>query len=151
MPPKTPKTELEQRILTVQDWLLDDWPTHTILAQIKALYLVQDRQARHYLNLALSRWQQQHNASLAEKRALKIEGLKKLKQSLRADYTGTPMGIRTLVAIDKEIIKLEGLAPPSPKKKGGLTPHDSGDTSAADGEAGAEKKFIQWGDRMIEV
>ena len=42
------------------------------------------------------------------KREAKIAELKQIKRSLKEEHKGTPAGIRAIMAVEKEIIKLEG-------------------------------------------
>lgn len=105
--------EYEKRIRTVQEWLIEDWPYMDIISQINSKWGIEDRQAKRYVAEARDRWKKDSEEALDQKRRLKVASLKKLKRSLTDKYKGTPMGIRAVVAVEKEIITLEGLRPAS--------------------------------------
>lgn len=113
--PKADKIEYEKRVRIVQEWILEDWPSCDIVAQIlQKKWVTTDRQAKTYLAVARSRWVGEEEVIVANKRRIKIQSLRKLKRSLNDRYKGTPAGIHVVLEVEKEIIKLEGL--PLPKK-----------------------------------
>jgi hypothetical protein len=57
--------------------------------------------------------------AVEHKRRRKIDSLKKLKRSLKDQHKGSPFGIRAILAVEKEIIKLEGLTLPTKIQVGG--------------------------------
>jgi hypothetical protein len=105
--PKIDKIEKEKRIRTVMEWILDDHATHVILRQISKTYGVSDRQAKRYLRIARERWTEEEQLKIDKKKRIKIQQLIKLKRSLKTDYLGTPMGMRAVLAIEKQIIQLD--------------------------------------------
>lgn len=109
---KSDHVEYEKRIRIVQEWILEDWPSCDIVQQVNSKWGVEERQAKRYLAEARKRWVALEDHVLASKRKLKIESLKKLKRSLQAKFVGTPNGIQAILNVEKEIIKLEALAPP---------------------------------------
>lgn len=111
--PKIEKLEYEKRIRIVQEWILEDWPSCDIIVQINQAWKLECRQAKRYISEARKRWNNDEEDVIDQKRKLKVASLKKLKRSLKAIFTGTPAGIRAIVAIEKEIIQLEGLRKPT--------------------------------------
>jgi hypothetical protein len=93
------------------EWILQEWPAGDIVQLAVNQWGVSDRQAQRYLKDARNQWVQEEDLALQEKRRLKIESLRKLKRDMKPVYKDTPYGIRTMLAIDKEITKLEGLYP----------------------------------------
>lgn len=103
------KLEVEKRVLTIQSWIIEGVQDNLILKQAKTKWDIGLRQARKYLKKAYENWKQDEEITFEEKRDAKIAELKQLKRSLKPEYKGTPQGIRTIVAVEKEIIRLEGL------------------------------------------
>lgn len=112
MSKKVDKIEYEKRVRIVQEWILEDWPSCDIIAQIVQKWGLEDRQAKRYISEARKRWADDDREVIDRKRRIKIMSLKKLKRSLQDRYKGTPQGINAVVAVEKEIIKLEGLEVP---------------------------------------
>lgn len=111
--PKTGKVEYERRVLTVQGWIIDGVPSALIIQQILLKkWCTSDRQAERMLKAARDKWIEYESDNVLERRKLKIQQLQHLKRSLQVKYKGTPEGIRAIVAVEKEIIKLDGLAAP---------------------------------------
>lgn len=109
---KSDNIEYEKRIRVVQEWILEDWPTSDIVANIAAKWGIEDRQAKRYVAEARKRWVKEEDQIISHKRKLKVESLKKLKRSLLEKYKGTPEGIKAIIVVEKELIQLEGLAMP---------------------------------------
>jgi hypothetical protein len=105
------KNEFNKRVRLIQEWIIDDYPTQDIISQAMQLWGVTDRQSYRYLKEARKKWNSQADETIEQKRRLKIQSLKKLKRSLKDQYKGTPKGITAVLAVDKEIIKLENLRP----------------------------------------
>jgi hypothetical protein len=110
--PKVDKIEYEKRIRLIQEWILEDWPSCDIITQVTVKWPVGERQAKRDIAEARKRWVSDDTAVTDHKRRLKVESLKKIKRSLLEKHKGTPAGIRALVAVEKEIISLEGLRKP---------------------------------------
>jgi hypothetical protein len=108
---KIDQLEKEKRIRMVQEWIIEDWPYQDIVKYIvdKTGWEVEERQAQRYISDARKRWVDQNNELTEHKRRLKIETLKKLKRSLNDRFKGTPHGIKAVLSVEKELIKLEGL------------------------------------------
>lgn len=108
---KSSTAEMERRLRIVQEWIIDDWPNCDIEAECVKRWEVSERQAKRYIADALDRWRDDNQQKLAHKRARRIESLKKQIRTMKPEYKGTPEGMRAILAIQKEIIKLEGVTP----------------------------------------
>jgi len=108
---KVDKIEHERRIKVVQGWILDDLPFSDIVSKCCNEWLLSLAQAKRYIKIARERWSLDRDEEIEKKRAIKVEGLKKLKQSLGKRYTTQPFGVSVILKIDQEISKLEGLYP----------------------------------------
>lgn len=104
---KATKVEKEQRIFTIQGWILDGVQDYLILKQSKTQWNIGTRQARKYIREAYERWKQQEDISMELRRNSKLAELQKLKRSLKPEFKGTPSGIRAIMSVEKEIIRLE--------------------------------------------
>jgi hypothetical protein len=109
--PKIDKVEFEKRIRIVQEWILEDQAYTDMVNAIMAKWQLEERQAKKYIKQARERWVDQEQVIIDQKRRLRIEGLKKLKRSIKDLYKGTPRGMEALLKIDREISKLEGIYP----------------------------------------
>lgn len=109
--PAITKIEHEKRLRTVQEWIIDDYPSCDIVTQCIAKWGVSDRQAKRYIKDATEAWVDGNQEKLNAKRSRRIESLKKLKRDMKPEFRGTPPGMRALLMIDKEIAKLEGVIP----------------------------------------
>ena len=110
--PKTTKIEYEQRLFTVQGWIVDGIQPTLIIKQIVTSGWCNERQAERMLQQARARWTKVPEAQIDERRKLKIAELQQMKRSMKEQFKGTPSGIMALMAIEKHIIQLEGLAGP---------------------------------------
>lgn len=111
MPDKIDKIEKDKRIRIVMEWILEDWPSNDIVAQIVSKWGLSERHAKRYIAEARAAWTKNEDQKVEHQRKLKIESLKKLKRSLKDQHKGTPLGIRAILAVEREIIKLQGLNP----------------------------------------
>ena len=109
--PKIDKVETEKRIRIVQEWILEDQAYTDIVSAIMQKWGLEERQAKKYIAQARARWVNQEEIVVDQKRRLRIEGLKKLKRSIKEQFKGTPRGVEAMLKIDKEISKLEGIYP----------------------------------------
>ena len=91
MPNGADKIEFDKRIRVVQEWIIEDWPSADIIAQVISKWGICDRQAKRYLAEARKRWTQDEQALVDHRRRMKVESLKKLKRSLKESYKGTPL------------------------------------------------------------
>ncbi|MEC4050653.1 hypothetical protein OX284_014535 [Flavobacterium sp. SUN046] len=104
--------EKEKRLFTIQGWILEGVPDRLIVKQITQLWSLDVRQAQRYIKEAYIKWSKIEGVSIEMKKEMKIAELKQLKRSLDAKYKGSPEGIRAIILVEKEIIKLEGLEQP---------------------------------------
>lgn len=111
--PKTGRVETEKRLLMIQSWIVEGVQSSLIIAQIlQKEWCKSERHAERMLKAARERWIRHEDEDIVSKRKLKVQELKQLKRSMKEPFKGTPAGIRAIVAIEKEIIKLEGIAMP---------------------------------------
>lgn len=101
------------------EWILDDWYAGDIVSSIVNKWGISERQAKRYISEAREKWNLDEEKVIEKKRRQKIESLKKLKRSLKDSFKGTPAGIKAIMSVEKEIIKLENLAPATKIKIGG--------------------------------
>jgi hypothetical protein len=104
--------EKSNRLFTIQGWILEGVPERLIVKQVTQMWPIDIRQAERYVKEAYSTWSQIKGVSVEMKRELKIAELKQLKRSLSQEYKGSPAGIRAIMMVEKEIIKLEGIQLP---------------------------------------
>lgn len=104
------KIEVERRVFTVQAWIIDGVQDYLILKQATTQWGVTLRQAKRYLKSARERWQSDESTTIDQERDDKIARLQQIARSLKDEYKGTPSGIRAIMSVEKEIIKLKGLA-----------------------------------------
>lgn len=109
---RSTNAEKEKRLIVIQGWIIDDVPTDMIVKQIVARGWVGERQAKRLVASALSKWVEQEDGDITKKRKMKVLQLQQLKRSLQDKYKGTPEGIRAVIAVEKEIIRVSGLAAP---------------------------------------
>lgn len=115
------KQEFEKRLLAVQVWIIESVPSSLIIKQIiDKGWSMSVRHAQRMLTAARHKWVEHESDNITQKRQLKIQQLKQLIRSLQEKYKGTPEGIRAIVAVEKEIIKLEGIAAPLKMEHSGV-------------------------------
>jgi hypothetical protein len=110
--PKATAIEVEKRLFTIQGWLLESVDDRLIVKQILQLYPIDIRQAQRYVKMAYAAWKKIEGVDIEMKRQMKIAELKQLKRSLAQEHKGTPAGINSILGVEKEIIKLEGIELP---------------------------------------
>jgi predicted phage-related endonuclease len=101
--------EKEKRLFTIQGWLLEGVPDRLIIKQVLQLWPIELRQAERYVKEAYISWKKVEGVNIEMKREMKIAELKQLKRSLSKEHQGTPAGLSSILNIEKEIIKLEGI------------------------------------------
>lgn len=109
--PDIDKIEKAKRLRVVQEWILDDYRPVDIIANINSKWGVQERQAKRYISLAVKQFSKEPGELIEMKRKKKILKLQKLARSINEKYKGTPEGVRALLAVEREIITLEGIRP----------------------------------------
>lgn len=114
--PKATDIEKSNRLFTIQGWILDGVADQLIVKQIMQQWGLSSRQAYRYIKLGYSDWAKIEGVNLDMKREFKIAELKQLKRSLAQEFKGSPAGIRAIMMVEKEIIKLEGIVLPKELK-----------------------------------
>lgn len=111
------KLETEKRIFMIQGWIIAGVPDYLILKNIETQFkdpsgiFVGRRQAKNLLKKAYEIWHKEQEATIDEKRSLRIAELKQDIRNMKDEFKGTPKGMAVVNAIKKEITKLEGLYP----------------------------------------
>lgn len=101
------KVEKEKRILTVQGWIIEGVQEDFMRKQMHQEWGISTRQAKRYIADAYKSWKTDSEIDMETRRQAKIAELQQLKRSLKAEYKGTPAGIRAIMAVEKQIIRLE--------------------------------------------
>jgi hypothetical protein len=109
--PRSTQIETEKRVFTVQGWILNGVQDYLILKNIEQQYGVGRRQAKNLLQKAYKIWHEDQEATMDQKRSLRIAELKQLARSMSESDKKTPRGIVALMSVHKEINKLEALYP----------------------------------------
>lgn len=110
------KVEKENRLFIVQGWIIEGIQDRLIVKKIIEMWQLDVRQAQRYVRDAYESWKKIEGVNLDMKREMKIAELKQLRRSLKDNYKGTPSGIAAIMAVEKEIIKLEGIELPKTVK-----------------------------------
>ena len=102
------------RIFTVQGWIVEGVQSALIIRNILNLkWCTSQRQAERYLKSARDLWTDIPKMELKQKRDIKVSELQQIKRNMSEEYKKTPGGVRALIAVEKEIILLEGLRMPT--------------------------------------
>ncbi len=106
------KIETEKRVFTIQGWIINGVPDYLILKQIEQSdWNVKRRQAKNLLKKAYEIWHENEEATIEEKRSLRIAELKQDIRNMRPEFKNTPKGMSVLLSYKKELNKLEALYP----------------------------------------
>ena len=105
------KLETEKRVFTIQGWIINGIQDYLILKNIEQEWGVCRRQSKNLLQKAYKIWHEDQEASVEQKRALRIAELKQNIRSMKEQFRGTPQGMTAVNQIQKEINKLEGIYP----------------------------------------
>jgi len=108
---RSSKLETEKRVFTIQGWIINGVPDYLILKNIEQQYSVCRKQSKNLLKKAYTIWHEDQEATIDQKRALRIAELKQIARSMSESDKKTPKGISSLMSVHKEINKLEGLYP----------------------------------------
>lgn len=114
---RSSKLETEKRVFTIQGWIVNGVPDYLILKNIEQQFKNKDgeyikrRQSKVLLQKAYVIWYKEEQATIEQKRALKIAKLKQDIRSMGSEYKNTPQGMAVLLNYEKEINKLEALYP----------------------------------------
>ena len=111
--PRCTNIEMDKRIFAIQGWIIEGVQPALIVREIlKKEWCTSQRHAERLMAKARDKWTELPEAAIDQKRKIKIAELQEYKRKMDPRFKTTPMGIRTLVFIDKEIILLEGLRKP---------------------------------------
>lgn len=114
---RSSKLETEKRVFTIQGWIINGVPDYLILKNIEQQFKNKDgeyikrRQSKVLLQKAYKIWHEEQQATIEQKRALKIAKLKQDIRSMASEFKNTPQGMAVLLNYEKEINKLEALYP----------------------------------------
>lgn len=108
---RSTKLETEKRVFTIQGWIINGVQDYLILKNIEQEWGVGRRQSKNLLQKAYKIWHEDQEASIEQKRSLRIAELKHNIRSMKDEYKGTPRGMTAVNQIQKEINKLEGIYP----------------------------------------
>lgn len=108
---RSSKLETETRVFTIQGWIINGVPDYLILKNIEQQWDVGRRQSKNLLQKAYEIWHQDQEATIDQKKSLRIAELKQIARSMSEADRKTPRGISALMSVHKEINKLEGLYP----------------------------------------
>lgn len=114
---RSSKLETEKRVFTIQGWIINGVPDYLILKNIEQQFINTDgnglsrRQAKVLLQKAYTVWHNEQEATIEQKRSLRIAELKQDIRNMKDEYKGTPKGMAVINSIKKEISKLEALYP----------------------------------------
>lgn len=103
--------EKEKRVQNVMDWIISGTPDYKLRKKIKDTFKVEKRQADRYIKDAMDRWKPGAESDIENKRSARIDELKDIVKNMSAADKKTPNGIRAILAVKKEISKLENLYP----------------------------------------
>lgn len=109
---RSTKIETEKRVFTIQGWIISGVPDYLILKNIeKSDWNVGRRQAKNLLQKAYKIWHEDQEASIEQKRSMRIAELKQDVMNMKDEFKNTPKGMSVILAHKKEISKLEALYP----------------------------------------
>ena len=108
---RSTKLETEKRVFTIQGWVINGVQDYLILKNIEQEWGVCRRQSKNLLQKAYKIWHEDQEATVEQKRALRVAELKQNIRSMKDQYKGTPQGMTAVNQIQKEINKLEGIYP----------------------------------------
>jgi len=114
---RSSKLETEKRVFTIQGWIINGVPDYLILKNIEQQFMNKDgeyikrRQSKVLLQKAYKIWHDEQEATVEQKRSLKIAELKQDVRSMDAKFKNTPQGMAVLLNYKKEINKLEAIYP----------------------------------------
>lgn len=108
---KSTKIETEKRVFTIQGWILSGVPDYLILKNSEQQWQIGRRQAKNLLQKAYKIWHEEQEASVEQKRSMRIAELQQDIRNMKPEFKNTPKGMAVLLAYKKEISKLEALYP----------------------------------------
>ncbi len=109
--PKISKTEYQQIVRTVMEWMIDDYPLSDIISQTMTKWSMTEKEANNVLVKIRGEWIKNEQENNEQKRLRKIESLKKLKRGMSVTDKKTPNGILAMLKLEQELFRLESLSP----------------------------------------
>lgn len=113
--PKIDKIEYQRRLFAIQGWICEGISAGLIVRQIinsgwtnAKKEKDQKRSAERMLAVARKDWTEMEEATLLQKKKMRIARLERIGQKLDEKFKSTPAGVFAQVAVEKEIIKIEG-------------------------------------------
>ena len=104
---RSSKEETERRVFIIQGWIINGVADYLILKNIQNQFQNKDgnylsrRQAKVLLQKAYTIWQQDQEATIDQKRALKIARLQQEIRSMDEKYKNTPQGMAVKLSYEK--------------------------------------------------
>ena len=108
---RSTKIETEKRVFTIQGWVINGVQDYLILKNIEQEWGVCRRQSKNLLQKAYKIWHEEQEATIEQKRSMRIAELQQDIRGMKDEYKGTPRGMAVVNSIKKEISKLEALYP----------------------------------------
>ena len=108
---RSTKIETDKRVFTIQGWILSGVQDYLILKNIEQSWDIGRRQAKNLLQKAYKIWHEDQEATIEQKRSLRIAELQQDIRNMKTEFKNTPQGMSVILAIKKEINKLEALYP----------------------------------------
>ncbi|GLB53037.1 hypothetical protein NBRC110019_20770 [Neptunitalea chrysea] len=97
------------QVHTLQEWMIEGMPDFEMVNRAMQQWCINRATAREYLRQAYRNWKTDKEIELENRRNAKIAELQQLKYTMKEEYAGTPNGIRAILSIEKEIMRLSGL------------------------------------------
>ncbi len=108
---KASRIELEKRIRTLQEYILQDYPSSYLIAHAVDQWQICERHAKRYIRLAWEGLKAGNEQDLARNKAYHIQRRHKLMRQLATDERSTAFGVKTQLEILKDLAKLQGAYP----------------------------------------
>src|SRR6185295_15576171 len=108
--PISTKLELQKRISYVQDLLLKDYETRSVIANVRRKWKVTERQAYRYLWAANIFFQEKSKQNLERKVAFYLARKRKILRSMSEEEKKTSAGSLVVSKILDSMARLEGVS-----------------------------------------
>jgi hypothetical protein len=100
---------MEKRVRMVQQWLLEDHPTHDIVSFCIGKWDVSKRQAYRYLSHAMEKFREANEKSVEQKVNYYLARKRKLIHDMPDAYKKTPQGVAAINNVLNSMAVLEGI------------------------------------------
>jgi hypothetical protein len=101
--------ELQNRIRTVQEWMLNDHTSQDIIKSGVAKWQVSDRQIQRYIEKARGSFMEFHEESKEKKRAFYIQRMRKALRDLDPAQRRTAQGLAAVGKVLQTMAQIEGI------------------------------------------